>query len=568
MLQEAGGDLQWLLQTTECAVAGLVAAFQGLAGRTDAVLNLAQAITDRVEDEGVRSTLPSVHKLGIAAEEFVGERLTVTAGVLETVTEELQLLRQLSKVTDGQASIAIKIKMLNISTKVEVAHLGSTGAIFDFLAHELADFSESLARNTEDLMSHTNDRKAAIEKTELMISVELPHLREEFARIQVNLRNDLDVLDSGMTRLSRTPAQFRMSAENIAQQIAAGVVAVQGHDITRQQIEHVQEALAAISGCLLADNDPNLGLSRETAYAHAGLEIQISQLRAIRATIAGWTSQIKSCMDSIFCISASDLVGIGPLVLEQERSLSCQISHIEALQRKVQAGSERIRGTLEGISNLPQLIAEHQQKAQSARNRLRLLSFNSIIEASSLGALAHTICVIADNIAEVSVEWTSITEQSGSAMQEILRLSGQVNEVMAALSQASSEKLKAAQVKTQASVESLRKAAAFAVVQSRHIETLTDGMQTMIGDVGKTSELFDAGFVRIDRVLARLEGLKLQMEYDHPGVRDTYDEAEIERFFSASYTTQTERDVLHAAIRGMALSVVQPCLTGNSVELF
>jgi hypothetical protein len=273
-------------------------------------------------------------------------------------------------------------------------------------------------------------------------------------------------------------------------------------------------------------------------------------------------------MDSIFRISASDLVGIGPLVLEQERSLSSQMSHIGALQSKIQAGSERIRGTLDGISNLSQLVAEHQQKAQSARNRLRLLTFNSIIEATSLGSQADTIRVIAGNIAEVSIEWTEITEQSGCALREILKLSGQVNEVMAALSQASSEKLKTAHLKSLASVESLRSAAAFAVVQSRDIESATNDMRAMIGNVGQTSELLDACFVRIDSVLARLEDLKLQLEHAHPDVRDKYDEAEIESFFSASYTTETERDVLHATIRGVAMSVTQPCLTGNSVELF
>ena len=66
-------------------------------------------------------------------------------------------------------------------------------------------------------------------------------------RIEVDLGNALAVVDSSLTQLSRTPVQFRTCVEDVAQQIAGVVAAVQAHDITRQQIEHVQEAFALIS---------------------------------------------------------------------------------------------------------------------------------------------------------------------------------------------------------------------------------------------------------------------------------------------------------------------------------
>jgi hypothetical protein len=38
--------------------------------------------------------------------------------------------------------------------------------------------------------------------------------------------------------------------------------------------------------------------------------------------------------------------------------------------------------------------------------------------------------------------------------------------------------------------------------------------------------------------------------------------------FSALYTTEMERAVLHAALGGKALPAAQPTFAGNSVELF
>jgi methyl-accepting chemotaxis protein len=567
-LEKAGGDLHWLLRTTEDAINGLVNAFQDLAEHTEATLKLAAAIVDCVQDESVISVLPSVRTLGVEARQFLGERLQATSGILEMVTAEMDLLRQLSTVTDGQARIALKINMLTVHTKIEVAHLGSVGTGFEYLARELADFSQSLAENTNELASQTDDRKNATEKTRHMLSVELPHLRKELTRVDARLSDDLAQLDAGLTGLSRMPEQFRVSAEDIARQIAGVVVAVQGYDITRQQIEHVQEALTLISHKFLRKDDTRVGVSQETAHAHAGLAIQICQLNAIQATIAEWKSQIRTCMESIFRISASDIVGIGPLVLAQERSMSSQLSHIELLERECQAYGERIRSTLDGISRLSQLFTGHMRKSESARNRLRLLTFNSVIEASRLGKQADTICVVADGIAEVSAEWSRIAEESGSTLEKILTLSERVNNAMATFSKTSNEQLNHAEEQTKTGLESLRRASAFAGMQGKKIGSATEILRTRSREIGKLSDLLDACFGRIDDVLSEIERVKRQLEIDNPNVKVEYDAAGAEELFSASYTTQTERDVLRTALYGTAFSAAQPSLAGNDVELF
>ena len=58
------------------------------------------------------------------------------------------------------------------------------------------------------------------------------------------------------------------------------------------------------------------------------------------------------------------------------------------------------------------------------------------------------------------------------------------------------------------------------------------------------------------------------MEIDHPDVTERYDAEDVEQMFSAFYTTEMERDVLHAALRGTALPAAQQTFAGNSVELF
>jgi uncharacterized phage infection (PIP) family protein YhgE len=388
------------------------------------------------------------------------------------------------------------------------------------------------------------------------------------ARIEVDLGNALAAVDSSLTQLSRTPVQFRTCLEDVAQQVAGVVAAVQAHDITRQQIEHVQEAFALIATRMHVDGNSENEVAQELARAYAGITIQIYQLRTTKKTVASWASQIRTCVGGILRVSASDVVGIGPMVLEQERELSSQLAHIERLERESQAYSERIQRTLGGISNLMQLVSEYLQRSKSVRDHLQLLTFNSIIEASGLGTRAAAILAIAESIKGISAEWSQITDQSGHVMQEVLNLEKQTNEAMGAFSEATNERLREAQDQTRAGLDNLRTAAAFAAQRAHEMEVATEKMQAKTTEAGNAVDLLDACFGRIDAVLTELEAVRRQLEIDNPDIKEQYDAAEVERLFSASYTTEMEREVLHAALCGTDLPTAQPTFAGNSVELF
>jgi ElaB/YqjD/DUF883 family membrane-anchored ribosome-binding protein len=572
-LSQAKGELCAMARVVDSEIGAVARAFEVLAGHADTILKQAAAIVGCVENESISSVLPKVQTLGAAARCFIEDRLQATTGILETVTREVKLLHRLSLVTSGQEAIAFKIKALSVLTNIEVAHLGTVGAGFQYLANELADFSKSATKDTRELASQTAGRRGALEGTRRVLSAELPRQREELARIEADLGSALAVVECSLTQLSRTPVQFKMCVEDIAQQIAGVVAAIQAHDITRQQIEHVQEAFVLMARRMRdAENSENgnseNGADRELPRVYGGLTIQIYQLRTIKGTVASWTSQIRTCMGDIMRVSTSEVVGIGPMVLEQEREVSSQLAHIELLERESQAYSGRIQSNLGGLSNLMQLVSEHLQRSKSIGDRLRLLAFNSIIEASHLGTQANAILAISKSIKEASAEWNQITDQSGQAMQEILNLVQQTNEVMKTFSEASNERLREAQTQNGDCLENLRTAAASAAKQAQEMKVATEKMQAKSAEAGSTGDVFDTCFGRIDSVLTAIEELMLQLEIDHPAVKEGCDTAEVEQLFSALYTTEMERAVLHAALGGKALPAAQPTFAGNSVELF
>ncbi len=570
-LENVTGKLQALACTTETQVRSVAKVFEDMAGHTSTILKTAAALVGCVEKENIAAVMPKVQILGAAARRFIGDRLQASAGILKTVDTEVNLLQQLSVVSRSQEAIAVQIKALSVLTNIEVAHLGAVGAGFQYLANELADFSRAVLSDTRELTNHAENRRHAIEETRRVLSAELPRQREQLARIEADLGTALKLVDSGLSELSRTPAQFKVCVEDVARQIAGVVAAIQAHDITRQQIEHVQAAFALIAARMRTAEDPGKDPEKkdasELSQAYAGLTIQVYQLRTIEGTVASWAAQIRTCMNGILTVSTSEVVGIGPAVLEQEREVSSQLARIELLEGESQAYSARIERNLGGLSNLMELVTEHVQRSKSIRDRLRLLTFNSIIEASRLGTQANAILAIAKCIKEVASEWNGITDQSANAMERIATLVTETSGAMKMFSGAGSETLREAQAQTSAALDNLRNVAAAAAGHAQEMKLAIDKMQSKAGEVKNSGDVLHASFGNLDEVLCEVEFVQQHLESHQPGLKHRYDATAVERMFSGSYTTELERQVLRAALAGTALPP-PPTFAGNSVELF
>lgn len=567
-IERAGHGLQSLLRSSEIEIEAVGREFEDLARQTDAILDLAAGVIGFVEDEGVSSILPKVQSLGVAARRFIRDRLDATAGILETANAEVKLLDRLSELTRGQRSIARETQTLSVLTNIEVARLGQLGAGFQYLARELDDFSASVTKSTKELSAHTDERKTALEGTKRMLATGLPRIRQEFERIEADLESAMEVAGSSHAELSRAPMQFRCCAEEISSQIGGVVSAVQANDITRQQLEHVQDSLGLIAAGMHGMDVEGTTEAQQPPWIGAGLAIQVCQLKHIQETMGNWVEQIRVCMDGILQISSSDMGAIGPTVLKQEHQLSSQLARIEQLEQECQTDNDEVRSTFTGLFNLLQLVTDHMARSKKVRDRLQLLSFNSIIEANHLGAQADAILEISQSIKRISISWSEMTDRSGQVMEEILKLVELTKEGMEAFSQASDDRLREAQDATKVGLDHLRGGASSAAVKAEAITAATMHLQNKIAIVRATGDRLDANLGSIGAMLSEIEEARLAWDLENPDMRQRCDRREVEEMFSASYTTQTEREVLCAALDGVPLPVKPQNLAGNDVEFF
>ena len=557
--------LHALAGSSESAIEIVSRAFKELAGQADAILKAAASIVACVENENLGTVLAKVRGLCSSVKAFLEHRLEAASAIIEMLKEEEKLLRRLNRVRVRQEGVAAHLKGLSVLTNVEVARLHGLGGDFELLARELSQFSKTVFEQTRELAGHTQDCERTLVETRRELSASLPQLRREMTHLVEDIGQALQTIETDLAQLESIPAQFRSSAERASQQIAGVIAAIQAHDITRQQIEHVQQALELIE---LKISNFGSGSKNDSAVACAGLKIQGYQLQNIQQTVDSWTSQTARCMAGIQQLSASELVGIGPLVLDQEGELSSQLANISLLQQKSQDCSTRIEGTLRGLSSLLELINQHSGRSESIRHLLRLLTFNSLIEAHRLGRHGAAVSAIANLIKEVSLEWSEIAEQSTAHLNGILKAVRETNQTMEVFSESSGQLMRQEQLETRAALQAVRDAAAFVAKEAAQMQSVTVRMQAGLTAMGDPADQLHRSFRDFSEIQQAIESLAQRLEVDDPQLHSRCEPGELERVFAAAYTTEVERAVMKSAIQGTPLPEIAQTFAGNAVELF
>ncbi|MGA8528862.1 MAG: hypothetical protein WB622_04050, partial [Acidobacteriaceae bacterium] len=176
-----------VLEASECEIGQLASEFEGMAQATQAMVESAAAIVGCSKDERVQVVLTSVHELSAATRSFLHQRLESTAGIVETVTAEADLLTRLAQLTRAQKAIVRETAMLRVLTNIEVARLGEVGAGFEYLARELDDLATAVAESIGALTAHTEERRREIDATRRTLTAELPRMREEYGQLETAL---------------------------------------------------------------------------------------------------------------------------------------------------------------------------------------------------------------------------------------------------------------------------------------------------------------------------------------------------------------------------------------------
>ncbi len=564
-ISSAQAALGRFAEGTESDVNCASQAFRQLAHETDTVLARATSIVEDVNAAALDSVLSELQRHCLQCKSLQEARLNAATTALEKLQTEGDLLKQVWAITHQQENIASHLKALSMLTNIEAICIGGSENEFRLLAKELSDFSAAVLQQTFELTAYIEKRKRTVDETFKAVAIELPYLKAEVRQMEDDLVLALKTIESSLAQLSQIPEQFNRGARDTAQQIAGVITAVQAHDITRQQIEHVQRSLEIILPKVSGDDATN-GTSLPIAYA--GLRIQAAQLRMIKEIVVAWISQISRCMVGIQSLSAAELADVPPAILRQLSELTVPLNRLESLQRESQRCGVRIQQNLAGLDDLRGLATRHMEQSQAIRDRLKLLTFNSRIEAKQLGRRGSGVSAIAKLIAGLAADWSGIADGLRGTIEQIAGIYQSMHETTGVFSDANSALTGEDQPQTETRLEQVNGVATFVAKAAEEMQALTARMRTEVAQFDATKNRLTGSLVHLDTAQTQVAAMICRLEECYSETVSQYDPLEVEQLFSGLYTTEAETRVMSAVLRGTTSAVPVQSLEGNSVEMF
>lgn len=470
-------------------LSGLTSVMQGCAGDLPLLLpRLASVIKDREEDFlglgstifGINSQASTFSKTASAMATSVGEgALQAAIGELQAQADEARAVfssvssaRQLEGMTEVQglirslvqaiaqfSTLVQTLKVLEITTRIESARLGSAGSGFTTLADDVKALGTTISDHTEKIREQStllmNQVGAASERGKKQDASRKSILEGMFAQLFAGI-SELESMRAESAGLVQDLAQgSRQVTESMGQVIAS----VQFHDITRQQVEHVEEILHQAAQEIVRGNPDSVdaGLA---SWVRDVLRLQAPQLRQAQEMFSGAVDElignladighgIEVLQGKITAVAYADTRG-GTSVLDAIRT------QIAAVMNAMRSTSAQISDTSKTMSHMAETISTVSAFVRGIEDigaEIELIALNARVKAAHTGDQGRTLGVIAMEIQNLSLSARART----ATVAEILNRISAVADTLSSLAKSSdvSEKVGALQGRFEAVLDQL-----------------------------------------------------------------------------------------------------------------
>jgi methyl-accepting chemotaxis protein len=390
----------------------------------------------------------------------------------------------------------------------------------------------------------------------------------------INLQQCRCLIEVVTSRRAAAIADARLLNDDtvtIAAAIDEVISAVQFHDITRQQVEHVQRALHSFCDSLAGDAPPEIfeaeakDLCRIQAaqLRHTKHEL-VAAVRRIITSLRGIAPAVKHLAHKTHRLSATTERTGSSLFSDIDPVLTVVTGIIDEADLEGRQVIGAVSAVLDVLNELSQLLRD----IESIGIEMKMISLNAGITAAHHQERGAGLGVIARSIQTLSSEVLSRTNEFTVVYGQLERLASELNNgINAVLPQ---EGRRTTQLTASASAFMARlQGINLSVVQLMAI--LNEEALSLATDVVATADKItihvEAGKV-IDQLVADLDALA-----DSIAASAEYaDEAKILELMTQNYTMQSERRV-HAGVRHSSVALAEVAGEdrtglGVNVELF
>lgn len=362
-------------------------------------------------------------------------------------TQALQRIRGLVETLDkhvGEFSRIIRsLQMLGISTRIESARLGDQGMGFSTLADDVETLASKIVQDSGSIMGKSHELGG------LLVSAgeqtrQLGHRQAECSEhITRDIREALDTLNALLEHASGVSESLNARSTSVEESVSEVVSSLQFHDIVRQQVEHVEEALSQMETqaeegpCIGKEGDEALQCWRNVVGWMADVsELQVSQLDNASER---FRTAVSSLRDGLLRIAETtreimqDVAGVMGAGNEDGQTVFSHVvettGHVVDAMQQFSRQSEEIASLIGSVAGTVSQMADFVSDIEEVGAEIELIALNASIKAAHTGEEGKALGVLAQAIQRLSVEARECTSSVSSVLKEIDESSRQLEDI-------------------------------------------------------------------------------------------------------------------------------------------
>jgi methyl-accepting chemotaxis protein len=397
--------------------------------RSDDISGLANQLVSVVSGENVVSLTSRLQQMMEDMAQYLANARSRSSVSCHTLEQVQQLLDKLSEPMEGFQKMNKTLRMLSISTKIESARLGELGSGFVNLAMDVEKLSHQVNEKSAAILAH---RQLLV----TMIAVNLANVRsseiDQDAKVTSSLRDTSASLQKLVSANERCTL-FGITAATISAEVTSSisdvVASMQMHDMTRQQFEHIIEALELLSGELaasIASESDNDRLRRAIIEAGDVCELQEAQLRFASSELF---TAVCTIVDNLREIARKQSVVAQETVTITGAADSADSSFVEVMGQEMAAvtavltscarADRDMSATLKKVAQTIDEIAAFVTDIEAIGSEIDLIALNSQIKAALTGPEGAALGVLAEAIKRLSDEAVHQTDSVAETLTGI-----------------------------------------------------------------------------------------------------------------------------------------------------
>ncbi|MBI9090447.1 MAG: methyl-accepting chemotaxis protein [Desulfobacterium sp.] len=381
----------------------------------------------------------SLGNVGELAQESVEKLKFFQRGIsesLESLYSGRVHLEKLSGLCTQTDKIPLLLDVIALNIAIESNRSEKANEMFAAFIEEVKQLSRQMGAISQALYDDTESTRVQQINSQEELSNHLNHL----SNLSDAAEKILDEATSEIRQLMDTSlSSLKKAGEcsgDIANQVSQIVMAIQFHDIVRQQIEHVVMALND-AGTLCTqppqDGGHTVSLNDTLGRAYSIVQLQNAQVKNAVSEIDGAYRKILNAFESIE-IKETELVrcmGSSITSIADENKAESPFSVISASLENLndlmsQAGNlnRQVEKAFSEASESTSELSKHIEDVQKLSLDLHRKALNAIIKSAHLGEMGGTLEVFAKEVARTSDNTNDFTEGVTEIIEKIRKLRG------------------------------------------------------------------------------------------------------------------------------------------------